>query len=325
MMTQSRVEAGRLSSSLKDLIRGSVIDVSGASDFYKKKAEVAALLQDFVEPLANFQYRLKNQFDSYFLSSLPIFLQSDQRNPSDRLADALFYLGRQWAKIDYGTLPIASVPSDEFLRNAWKTAGDWESFLSRDGCIGEAWWHNLGADGKVRNWSGGIDPNDFQLRIDFGWDTTKPPTMTIQVKGEPAAIFMGWWMTLNPNSPPQKHPRIKELQENTEIVLDSIVGSVKRNLKLSRPEKGRPRVDFGEHAAYLLDHKKQNMAMIAKELCQLRQDASPAMRRRCFDRIKKAANNYYKLLRSDYTTPTSVRRRERIIRIPGNASAVKSE
>jgi hypothetical protein len=65
--------------------------------------------------------------------------------------------------------------------------------------------------------------------------------------------------------------------------------------------------------------------MIAKELCQLRQDASPAMRRRCFDRIKKAANNYYKLLRSDYTTPTSARRRERIIRIPGNASAVKSE
>jgi hypothetical protein len=59
MMTQSRVEGARLSSSLKDLIRGSVIDVSGASDFYKKKAEVAVLLQDFVEPLAN--YRLKNQ------------------------------------------------------------------------------------------------------------------------------------------------------------------------------------------------------------------------------------------------------------------------
>lgn len=193
-------------SSVKDLIKECVLNVSGASEFYKKKAAVAALLHDFVEPLPNFHYRLKNQFDSYFLSSLSVFLRDDHREPADMLADALFYLGRQWARIDCGASPIASIPSEEFLRTTWKTAGDWESFLSRDGCIGEAWWHNLGADGKVGTWSGGSDPSDFELRIDFGWDTTKPPTMTIRVEGEPAVIFMGSWMTLNPNSPPQKHP-----------------------------------------------------------------------------------------------------------------------
>jgi hypothetical protein len=234
----------------------------------------------------NFHYRLKNQFNSYFLSSLSVFLRDDHRKPADMLADALFCLGRQWARIDCGALAMAAIPSEEFLRKTWKTAGDWES---------------------------------------FGWDTTRPPTMTIRVKGEPAVIFMGWWMTLNPNSPPQKHPGIKELRENAETVLDSLVGTVKRNLKLSRPEKGRPRINFGEHAAYLLDHEKQSIILIAKRLCQLPQGASPSMRRRCFDRIRKAANNYYKLLRSDYTTLTSVRVRERIIRIPGNASAVKTE
>jgi hypothetical protein len=312
-------------SAVKDLIRGSVINLSAASDFYKKKAEVAALLPDFVEPLPNCQYRLKNNFDRYFFINLHLFLRNDGRRPADALAEALFFLGRQWAKIDYGKLPIAVTPSDEFLRSAWKGAADWDAFVVRDGCIGEAWWHNLGADGRVRSWSGGSDPSDFELRIDFGWDTTKPPTMTIRVKGEPAAIFMRWWMTLNPNSPPQKYPGIKELRDNAETVLDSVVGSVKRNLKLTRPEKGRPRIGFGEHAAYLLDHEKQNMAMIAKKLRQLPQDASPSMRRRCFDRIRKAANNYYKLLRSDYTTLTSVRVRERIIRVPGNPSAVKSE
>jgi hypothetical protein len=319
------VEAARLPPSVQNLVSGSVIDVSGASDFYKKKAEVATLLENFIELHPHFRYRLKNGFDGYFLVNLPLFLRGHPTKPADALADALFFLGRQWAKTGYGKMPIASIPSDDFLRDSWKDATDWDAFLLREGCIGEVWRHNLGANGEVRAWAGGWDPSDFELLIEFGPDTTKPPTMTIRVKGEPAAIFMRWWMTLNPNSPPQKHPGIKALQEKAETVLDAIAGRLKMNLKLTRPEKGRPWVDFGEHAAYLLDHKRQNMALIAKELCQLPQDASSSMRRRCFDRIRKAVNNYYKLLRSDYRTLTSIRVRERIVRVPGNASPVKSE
>jgi hypothetical protein len=97
------------------------------------------------------------------------------------------------------------------------------------------------------------------------------------------------------------------------------------NLKLLRRERGRPRADFGERAAYLLDHEKKNLALIAKELCELSPTASPSVRRQCFDRIRKAANNYYKLLRNGYTTQTTLRVRQRIIRIPGNPNAVKSE
>jgi hypothetical protein len=310
---------------VKDLIRGSVINLSAASDFHKKKAEVATLLQDFVEPLPNCHYRLQNNFDRYFFINLHLFLRNDGRRPADALAEALFFLGRQWAKIDYGKLPVAKTPSDDFLCSAWKDAADWDAFLVRDACIGQLWWHNLGADGRVRAWSGGFDPSDFSLRIDFEWDTTKPPSVMIRVKGEPATILMKWWMTLNPNSPPQKHEGIKELREKVDTVLDSIVGSLKTDLKLTRPTKGRPRMDFGEQAAYLLDHEKQSISLIAKRLRQLPQDASASVRRQCFDRIRKAANNYYKLLRSDYTTLTSVRVRERIIRLPGNPSAVKSE
>jgi hypothetical protein len=312
-------------SAVKDLIRGSVINLSAASDFYKKKAEVAALLQNFVEALPGFHYRLNNNFDRYFFLNLHLFLRNDGRRPADALAEALFFLGRQWAKIDYGKLPIAVTPSDEFLRSAWTGAADWDAFLICDGCIGQSWWHNLGADGRVHTWSGGFDPSDFSLRIDFEWDTTKPPSVMIRVKGEPATILMKWWMTLNPNSPPQKHEGIKELRKKADSVLDSIVGSLKTNLKLTRLTKGRPRIDFGEQAAYLLDHERQSISLIAKRLCQLPQDASASVRRQCFDRIRKAANNYYKLLGSDYTALTSVRVRERIIRIPGNPNAVKSE
>jgi hypothetical protein len=164
-----------LPATIKNLIEGGVISLAGASAFYKKKAEVATLLEDDVEPLPDCRYRLKNRFDSYFFGSLPMFLRSDPRRPADSLADALFFLGRQWAKIGRANLPTASIPSDEFLHKAWTAALDWEAFLLRDACIGEEWWQNLGADGKVRPWSGGSDPSAFNLRIDFGWDTTLPP------------------------------------------------------------------------------------------------------------------------------------------------------
>jgi len=136
---------------------------------------------------------------------------------------------------------------------------------------------------------------------------------------------MKWWTTLNPNSTPQKHPGIEALRQRTATVVDSVAGRLKMNLQLIRPKKGRPQANFGERAAYLLDHEKKNLPLIAKELCHMLPDASPSVRRQCFDRIRKAANNYYKLLRHDYTTLTRVRVRQRILRIPGNPSAVKSE
>src|SRR5215831_14432905 len=93
----------------------------------------------------------------------------------DALADAFFTLGRQWARIDCGRLPMAPCPTDEYLLSQWKEAGLWESFLRSDACIGEVWWRNLDKSGAVRAWSGGASPGDFELRVDFGPETTKPP------------------------------------------------------------------------------------------------------------------------------------------------------
>jgi hypothetical protein len=82
-------------SAVKDLIRGGVINLSSASDFYKKKAEVAELLRDFVESLPNSHYRLKNNFDRYFFTNLHLLLRNNGKGPADALAEALFFLGRQ--------------------------------------------------------------------------------------------------------------------------------------------------------------------------------------------------------------------------------------
>jgi hypothetical protein len=97
------------------------------------------------------------------------------------------------------------------------------------------------------------------------------------------------------------------------------------NLKLVRSNRGRPRISFGEQAAYLLDHEKKHLAIIAKELCRLPADANGSARRQCFDRIKKAAKNYYKLLRTDYMSLTKRRLCQRIFWVSPNPNAVKSE
>jgi len=177
----------------------------------------------------------------------------------------------------------------------------------------------------VRAWSGGASPGDFELRVDFGPETTKPPRASIRITGEPAAVLMNWWMTLRPSTSPDKYPEDGELRTKVESLLDSLVKQLKADLRLTRPQKGRPRLDLGERVAYLLDHERKALGFIAREVYRMPEDASASERRQCFDRIKKAAKNYYRLLRSDYTTITKRRVRTRIMWVPPNPNAVKSE
>lgn len=171
----------------------------------------------------------------------------------------------------------------------------------------------------------GADPNDFELRVDCNLDLTKPPQMSIRIKGKPAAFMMNWWMAVNSSNGPQKDPGTKELREKTAALLDSIVGALKLDLALIQPKKGRPRQEFGERAAYLLDHEGRTLGWIAKELSKLPDNCTATARRQSFDRIRKAAKKYYELLGSDYTALTTARVRQRVIRIPPNPSLVKPE
>src|SRR4051794_21397337 len=137
--SSSRKGTVQLPEAVAKLMRGNVIDLSGASKFYKQKANVATLLDGFVEPLPNSCFRLDRGFESYFLLNLHLLLRSPLHSVADSVAEALFVLGRQWARIDYGKLPLASIPSDAFLRSVWSGAEEWEAFVQRDGCVGEVW------------------------------------------------------------------------------------------------------------------------------------------------------------------------------------------
>ena len=314
-----------LPKSVRPFVSRTVLDLSTASDFYKKRADVATLLEGFVIRLPKFCYQLKNDFEAFFFGSLPLFLDGHPASPVNALSDALFYLGHQWAKIDGGNLPIGRIPEDGFLVDQWKGADDWNAFLVSNGCTGEIWWHNFGTDGKIRPWSGESIPGDFALRIDFSGDTRIPPCFAIRVSGEPASVLVQWWVTLHENNQPEHHAGSDKLRERAAAMLDSVIARLKTNLQLGQPGRGRPKENFGEQTAYLLDHKKKSIAWIANELCSMPKNANPMMRRQTFDRIRKAAHNYYANLGADYTKPIRTRVRQRIIRVPGNPNAVKSE
>jgi len=96
------------------------------------------------------------------------------------------FLTNLFVVLDFGNLPIASLPTNEFLVAQWKEATVWDTFLRTDGCFGEIWWHNLGPDKKVTRWAGGSDPGDFELRGEFNFDANGPPKMLISIRGEPA-------------------------------------------------------------------------------------------------------------------------------------------
>jgi hypothetical protein len=321
-----RVPAYSPPAQIARLVKGSVINLSGASDFYKKKAHVATLLADLVEPLSNFRYRLKGGFAPYYFGNLRFYLQpSDSRSVADNMAEALFALSKNLPKIDYGRLPIGSIPTDEFLRDAWKGADEWDAFLRRNARIGRGWINEMSDDGTVRNWSGEFDPDVFDLFIRFGNDTKKPPTMSIDVKGKAAALFMDFWMTLNLNSSQEEYPMKDELRNRAGLVLDSIVKLLKTKLTILRPEKGRPPSGFGEKAAYLLHHDKKKVFQVANELCKLPPDATPSARRKCFDRIRKAANSYYRQLESEFFTFDPERVHQTVYHVPAGIAPVKSE
>jgi hypothetical protein len=298
----SRIQSQRakLPPQVKNLITANgVIDLSTASDFYKKKAEVTALLDGFVEQLPDFRYRIRNGFDSWFLNSLPLFLRNGSGEPANILAEALFQLGRHWAKIDYGDLPIGNSKLwDQLLLETWKSVEpEWEAFCASGGPIGSAWSYTL-EDGGTLGPSSDENPRQVKMWITFA--TTKrgaPPTMVIQVAGEAAVTLMRLWMRLK-RAPSSAQPDAGDLRQSAEATLDSIVRKVKVNLGLGRPHKGRPSIDIGGRIAYLLDHENKSIKSVAAELGQL---PPPGLaRRKCFDRLKKAAKNFYAGLYKDF-------------------------
>jgi hypothetical protein len=92
---------------LKSYVHGNVLDLSKASDFYRREAAVAEVLADYVELLPGSRVRLKNGFDACFHHSWALF-PAGEPSPADALAHSLFRIAQAWANSQY----VDSLPGD---------------------------------------------------------------------------------------------------------------------------------------------------------------------------------------------------------------------
>jgi hypothetical protein len=295
----------------RTLISGTTIDLSGASEFYKNKAAITVLLQEFVEPLDNHHYRLKNGFDDWYLGSLRPYSARNWETPVNTLAEALFQLGIYWARIEYGHVPKNPELYQQFLADPWEGVDEELLEILKSRSLSMPTWRL-----EVRNDNTLVDANwlepiqrPLELSLGFAVSLSEPPGMTIQVRGNPASAFMTWWMLVDRLGSERAGHQRKELRKTVTTLFHSILKTVETVLGLRRAGKGRPAKALAERAAYALDHLHKSIRAAARDLCEQKR---PGHRcdEQCCDRIRKAAQSYYKQQTSQLRSLMFVNRKQ---------------
>jgi hypothetical protein len=293
-------------SRFREYINANLIDLSQASNFYKKVAAVSEELTDrYVEHLDGDKYRLKNGFDTWFFGSLRVASESHPEAPPNALAWSLFLLARYFAEIKYSDqFGDARAITDEVLLDEWLQSwarmkpSDWDAFRQK-GSPSTEFFSLATRDDRTLDENLWPSPTAHHIRlgIAFTRDEHRPPEMKMTVTGDAAVRFMIAYVRNSPGSLLSKGEIVE--RDAAEAIFDSIVRAFKQDiLGLTRPKKGRPR-DIGGRAAHLLDHHGKKIRTVVHSLCAARQEGSHECDHKCIDRIKKSAQNYYKHLRRD--------------------------
>lgn len=287
-------------------VSGNILDLSAASKFYQKQAEIALELIGQIESLPGSRYRLRTGFDVFFFGSLPEFLAGHPQDPANALADSLFRLARTWAEFKrHDSLPgDRSLISDEALNIEWKRnwegmkERDWEGFRRINSRSAQLFPTAIDENGKVDDrLIFSPDARRIKLGISFEQNTGRPPQMQIIVIGEPAVSFMIAYVRKSQGLPWKKGDK-GEL-ETLRTMFESLVHAVSKDfLGLARPAKGRPR-DVGELAAYRIYHQQKPIYQVVRELCSSRSKSGHTCGPKCTENIKKAAKNHFTNLRRE--------------------------
>lgn len=297
-------------SEFRPLISETTIDLSGASAFYKRMAKTTQFLKEFVESLPNDHYRLKNGFDDWCLASLHAYGLRNWETPANTLAYALFHLSIYWARIEYGHIPKDVELYKQFLAEPWKDVDEELKVLLRsrsltmpmilcavqnDNTLAEA------------TWSEPIE-RPLELSLAFAVSLQEPPSMTIKVRGRPAADFMSWWMWLDKVGSQQAHRDHEKLCHRVNTLLRSIVRTVEETMGLKQG-RGRPAENLSERIAYAIDHEHKSLRAATIALCSKKTEPNHKCGNPCFDRTRKAHENYYKQLAGKLKGLMSVNRK----------------
>jgi hypothetical protein len=242
------------------VVRRKVMDLRGVSLFCRRQAECATLFGKVVE-IEPGMFTLKSPFRESFVGSLRAYLLPNARcSPQETIAIALL----QHAKWYLSVRDIDAIRA--------KAAQPITPRLLR----GSVRW----MEGTIRP-TGQFtkDPEADGKPAIIAWqdDAGNPPAIAIEVCGPGVAI---------------KDPAFQR------TLLESMIDCLAVELNLKHATAGRPHLAvMAEAAAYQRDHLKVGRPQITKTLCSC---GSTRHTQKCFDRLNKLADSFYRKQRTEF-------------------------
>lgn len=251
----------RLPAELAAVVRDETIDLTQVSPFCRKQAECTPLFEKIVQIQPGI-FALRPPFRENFIKSLHAYIWPNaQFSPQETVANALLRHAKWY---------LSTHDTDTFRANTKKP----------------------------------IVPR--LLRPNFTWieGIVRPNgefTTNSECEGE-AAILV--WQD-SPGDPPAIAIEICGLAVGTTKpafrlrLLESMLECLSIALELKRPTAGRPVMTvLAESAAYQRDHLRLGRAQIAKALCSC---GGSRHTQKCFDRLNKLADGFYRNQRNEFT------------------------
>lgn len=264
---------------IEKLVRGRVIDYSGATPYFKKLADGAVVA---FGPLAQREGDCRYRLDSRLFASFRLGLPSHHhvfqsaRNPADVVARAFWSMA--WDQV------VPDWPS----RVPWppqRTSAEPREDAPQQ--YGGSLVYEYLPEGKLRK---AIPPFEYpQIRVSYGGKNVglHLPKLTIEFEGDPLAVVNDAFGELRPE---RSASRIKARK-----LIESLFIEVLKMMRLKSPSRNRPREDeFGQKAAQMHDLKGWTWKEVAERLCEGHKKHKQT-EENCKHRMKQAAARWYRL------------------------------
>jgi hypothetical protein len=249
-----------LSADVAAFVARKVMDVRGVSLFCRRQAECATLFGQIVEIKPGI-FALKSPFKENFIGSLHAYVWPNAHfSPQETIANALVRHAKWFLSVRDIDALRAKAGAERIMPRLLRGSMAWTEGIIRP--TGE-FTTNPEAEGKPAILVWQDSPGD-------------PPAIAVEVCGPGVST-----------KDPAFHRKL----------LESMIECLSLTLKLKRATAGRPPLESAaESAAYHRDHLKIGRAQIAKLLCS----CGSSHTQKCFDRLNKLADNFYRNQRAEF-------------------------
>ena len=250
-------------------IRGRVVDISGASNFFKKSWEIyRSLVATHVSDCGSYRYELSEAFLNSFFRELRNATRGHTRLPykiagPNLVAEMLClvaYAGQPVDVIEEVTSDYESESdvwaSSRLISEAWARLGKLpvpglETAILVESEPGKGW-----RSGHRRSQAPRVG-----VTLQYNEDRNSLPALTLEVVGEPVCLLMRAKST--PTDPDER----QLAREEAERLWNSLVRWSRAAVGVGELEGGRPATGLGWQAAFLHEHAGFSWPKVARELC----------------------------------------------------------